>query len=231
MGNSSAGMASGVSTDNRTQAQIDASLKQTTVGIATAPLWVPAVGAAAVYSPLGFAVGVGGDAAGQAYQSYSSTGQVTIRPAQSIFSGVTGAVALPLAGQLPAVGMSAQGAASLLGNAAVGGVTGAANTLFNNIYFDEATKLQDAAGLGALFGAGGSVLGSYAGQYLSKVLPKTPNIPIQGAVVPFVAQGGLNTMPSKVANTISNSIGAIPAFIPLDNGKGTAATNDQEKSK
>jgi filamentous hemagglutinin len=42
-------MASGVSTENRTQAQIDASLNQTTTGIVTAPLLVPATGAALAY--------------------------------------------------------------------------------------------------------------------------------------------------------------------------------------
>jgi hypothetical protein len=227
MGNNSAGMASGVSTENRTQSQIDTSLNQTTTGIATAPVWVPLGGAAAISSPLGFGLGAGGDAAGQAYQSYSTTGEVTIRPAQSVFSGVTGAIALPLAAMLPAVGVSASGLGGLAGNAAAGGVTGATNTFFNNGYYDEATRLEDAAGLGALFGAGGSILGSVTSKYLSKALPNTPSIPIQGATAPIAAQGSLNPLPAKAANTISNAIGAFPAFIPLDNGKGAPVVNDQ----
>jgi hypothetical protein len=151
MGMNASGVAPGVNTDNRTQAQIDESLNRTTAGIATAPVWVPVVGAAAAYSPLGFGLGVGGDAAGQAYQAYNSTGQLTIRPAQSVFSGVTGAIALPLAARLPAVSMSVQGAAGLAGNAAVGGVTGATNTFLNNVYYDEATRLDAAFCPGQVF--------------------------------------------------------------------------------
>lgn len=232
MGNSSAGMASGVSTDNRTQAQIDASLNQTVTGIATTPVWVPLVGAAAMYSPLGFGLGAGGDAAGQAYQSYSTTGEVTIRPAQSVFSGVTGAVALPLAGQLPAAGMSTvTGAKALAGNAAIGGTTGATNTQFNNVYYDEATSLYSAFGLGALLGGAGSVVGSWVAGQVGAYLPKAASIPAHGTVAPFAAQGTLNPMPSKIGNSVSNTIGAVPAFIPLDNGKNPSVTYTQEQSK
>jgi len=49
MGANAAGLAPGVSTDSRTQSEVDASLKQTTVGIVVAPLLVPAAGAAAAY--------------------------------------------------------------------------------------------------------------------------------------------------------------------------------------
>jgi hypothetical protein len=172
MGHNAAGVASGVRTENRTQAQIDASLNLTATGIASAPLWVPVAGAAAAYSPLGFAVGVGGDAVGQAFQSYSATGQVTIRPAQSIAAGVTAAIALPLEGILAAVGMSAKGAASIAGGAAVGGVTAATDALFNNIYYDEATSLLDAGVQGAMFGAFGHSFGRATGKLLRRVMPK-----------------------------------------------------------
>ena len=231
MGNNSAGMASGVSTENRTQSQIDTSLNQTTTGIATAPVWVPLVGAAAISSPRGFGVGAGGDAAGQAYQSYSTTGEVTIRPAQSVFSGVTGAIALPLAAMLPAVSMSASGAAGLVGNAAVGGATGATNTFFNNGYYDEATRLDAAFGFGAIFGGLGSAVGSFVGKATSNFLSSSARIPSSGPVPPIPARGTLNPLPQQIGDTLSNTIGAIPAFIPLDNGKGMTVNSQPGSAK
>jgi filamentous hemagglutinin family protein len=225
MGANGTGMAPGVTTDNRTQAQIDASLSQTTTLLATSPVWAPIVGAAAIYSPLGFSVGVGGDAAGQAYQSYTSTGSINIRPVQSIFSGVTGAVVLPLTSMLPAVSLSGAGAASLSGNAVAGGATAVVNTQFNNIYYDEVTSLSTAGGLGAIFGLGGSVLGTWANNVGATLFSNTARIPATGSVGPIPAQGILNPLPAQIGNTVSNTIGAIPAFIPLDNGAAAPNAN------
>jgi hypothetical protein len=144
---------------------------------------------------------------------------------------LTGAVALPLTGGLPAVGFSTQGAGALVGNAVVGGATGAANTQFNNLYYDEATSLSDAAKLGGFFGGLGSIAGIGASRVLSITLSNSAKIPLQGPAVPFAAQGTLNPLPSQIGNSMSNTIGAVPAFIPLANGNSTPATGTEEKKK
>ncbi len=114
MGSNSAGVASGVSTDNRAQSEIDASLKRTTTGIATAPLWVPVVGAAAFYGTsaltgMGIAaqsVPISGGLAGLEVGKIATTATVgagfgsainylidpNSSPASLLISGVSGAI-------------------------------------------------------------------------------------------------------------------------------------------
>jgi hypothetical protein len=130
---------------------------------------------------------------------------------------------------LPAVGMSAKGAASIAGGAAVGGVTAATDTLFNNIYYDEATSLRDAGVQGAMFGAFGHSFGSITEQSLRKVLPNTPYIPMYGPVPPFsVDKGADNPLPAQIGNRISNTIGVAPSFIPSDNGTEPTTENKSD---
>jgi hypothetical protein len=100
----------------------------------------------------------------------------------------------------------------------VGGATAAANTAFNNAVYKDATSLYDAGMLGAGFSAIGTVLGAGANRFLSTTLPNVPYIPVTGPAGPFSAQGTLNRNPSRAGNTLSNTIGAIPAFITLDSG-------------
>ena len=211
MGANSSALPSGVYSDNRTQAQIDASLSQTTGLIATSPLWIPAVGAAAIYSPLGFGLGLAGDAAGQYYQ----TG--TVRPVQSVFSGVTGAVVLPLGAALPAIAFTGASAASttvnVISNSAIGGATAVVDTQFNNNFFNEDTSLIQAGGVGAIAGAAGPIVGAGVRIIGGTLLPNVPRIPITGSVTPFPSQGSLNPLPSQLGNTVNNAIGTIPSFV------------------
>ena len=100
----------------------------------------------------------------------------------------------------------------------VGGVTSVVNTQFNNVYYDESTNLNSSFLWGAGFGALGPVSGRIVGSFADAVLPNVPRIPISGAVSPFAAQGSLNPWPSQLGNTVSNLVGAGPAFVELDNG-------------
>ena len=145
---------------------------------------------------LGFGLGSGFDAAGQYVQSG------TVRPAQSFVAGLTGAAALPLAaGRNFVVG------------AAVGAGAAGLNTSFNNYNYGEATTVVGAMGLGALFGGLGTVIGGWTSNFLSF----TPKIPASGTtptfpVTPLIGAPYAN----QIGNTVSNTIGGTPSFIPLD---------------
>jgi hypothetical protein len=119
---------------------------------------------------------------------------------------------------------SASGFTGLAGNAVVGGATAVTNTQFNNVQYGEETKLYEAGGLGAGFGAVGAAAGAAIKHVVTAVVSNIPRIPMVGVVGPISAQGSLNPLPSQIGNTVSNTIGTIPAFIPLDNGLHTSIT-------
>ncbi|WP_390623178.1 hypothetical protein [Ralstonia syzygii] len=84
---------------------------------------------------IGGVVGGGMDAAGQ----YAQAG--TIRPVQSIFATATGAVTGPIGAQV-----------GFVNNILLGGVGGAVNTAFNNVYYGENNNVGYAAAVGGLAG-------------------------------------------------------------------------------
>jgi len=211
-GANSSGLASGILTDNRSQSEINASLDRFVIGLATTPIWVPAAYAAASFSPVGFGLGLGGDAAGQYYQNG------TVRPGQSLFSGVTGAYAFTLAKALPAITTFGTGLSNIGGSGFIGGVTAVGNTTFNNQVYREETSLYDAGKLGAGFAGAGSVVGASLSRLLGSSLPNIAHIPVTGTPGFIPSQGKLNTFPNRFGNAVSNTIGAVPAFVPLDNG-------------
>ena len=152
-------------------------------------LTIPRVG-------LGFVLGSGFDAAGQ----YAING--TVRIEQSFFAGFTGGVALPLtAGRGVLTGV--------IGGAGAAG----ANTNFNNWMYNENTNVWIATGIG---GAAGG-LGTGIGNWVTNRISYTPNIPITGNIprIPIVPPFGATYAP-QIGNGVSDTIGGIPAFIPLD---------------
>ena len=188
-----------LSTLNKIENQLRES-GQTTATAGPEVLLAGPVAALGRLAALGFTLGAGFDAAGQYVQSE------TIRPEQSFVAGVTGAAALTLA----------VGGGYRLGAAAGAGAAGL-NTTFNNAYYDESTNIWIAAGLGGVFGAAGTGLGSAATNYLNF----TPRIPISGSTPVFRATpswGSPYAVP--IGNTVSNTIGGIPSFIPLDPNVG-----------
>jgi hypothetical protein len=149
---------------------------------------------------LGFVVGAGADAAGQ----YVQNG--TVRPAQSLVSGITSAVALPVAaGRNFVVG------------AATGASTGGLNTAFNNDYYGESTSIPIAIGLGGAF----SGFGTWVGNRLTNFLGFTPKIPVSGPNHVFSeVPSAWAPYASPIGNTVGNTISSIPSFIPLDPNTG-----------
>ena len=145
---------------------------------------------------LGFTLGAGFDAAGQYVQSG------TVRPEQSFVAGVTGAAAL-----------AAGRGRNWLWGAGTGAGAAGLNTTFNNAYYGEDTSIFAASGLGGLFGSFGTGLGNATSNYLNF----TPKIPISGSTPifrPTPSWGSPYATP--IGNTVSNTIGGVPSFIPLD---------------
>jgi hypothetical protein len=149
----------------------------------------------------GFTLGSGFDAAGQYAISYVQTGTGSVRIEQSLFAGLTGGIALPLTA----------GRGVLVGATAGSGAAGA-NTTFNNWMYDENTSIWRAAGIGGIFGVAGTGIGSW----VTNRVTYTPVIPISGSVprIPALPPIGAPYAP-QIGNGASNTIGAVPSFIPL----------------
>lgn len=156
-------------------------------------------------STAGFGLGAGFDAAGQ----YAQKGNV--RWEQSGVAGVSGAIGLSVA------------ARGNLWVPVAGAVTSATNTTFNNRYYGEATNVWVAAGLGALF----SSLATPAGQFGTRVSNRfignpMAYIPATGAVQPITIYSNPSfwaSIPPRIGTATSYTVGGIPSFIPLDDGK------------
>lgn len=102
-------------------------------------------------------------------------------------------------------------------NFVVGAVTGAGaaglNTTFNNAYYGEFTGTLEAMRMGAIFGAAGTLVGGWTNNFLSF----TPRVPNFGATPMFPAAPLVGaSYANQIGNTVSNAIGGIPSFIPLD---------------
>ena len=148
-----------------------------------------------------FSIGAGFDAAGQLVQNGA------IRPEQSLIAGGTAAAFLAMAARgnlwIPAAGAS----------------TSAINTTFNNIYYGESTSVLAAGGYGAAFGAAGPLAGTFVQRWSTPFITNAPRIPINGsAYIPSTAPR-LENVPGYVGNTVNNTVGNIPSFIRLDDGK------------
>jgi hypothetical protein len=150
---------------------------------------------------LGFSAGSSFDAAGQLLQNG------TVRWEQSLVAGITAGVGTPLA---------ARGKLWIPGAAAG---ASAANTIFNNVYYGEETDIVAAAFLGGTFGALAPSAGRLASNIATPWLTQTPRIPIGGATPTFPIQGRWPGAPGNVKTGVETTVGNIPSFIPLDNGK------------
>ena len=180
--------------------QAEAQRAQNAMGAAGLIVGIPLAIVAAPSAALGFGLGSGFDAAGQ----YAQSG--TVRPAQSLVAGVTGAVALPLAAGRTAIT-----------SAVIGAGTAGLNTTFNNAYYDEFTSTLEAMRLGGIFGG----VGTFVGAGISNFLRFTPKIPLAGATPTFSVAPRIGApYASPIGNTVSNTTGGIPSFIPLDPNVG-----------
>jgi hypothetical protein len=151
---------------------------------------------------LGFSAGSSFDAAGQLLQNG------TVRWEQSLVAGITAGVGTPLAAR---GGWRAAGVAV--------GLASAANTTFNNVYYGEETNIWMAAGLGAGAGAFAPGVGRWFSNITTPWLTQSPRIPISGATPNFPIQSRWPGAPGGVKTGVETTVGNIPSFIPLENGK------------
>ncbi|CAM8633227.1 VENN motif-containing domain containing protein [Comamonadaceae bacterium] len=152
-------------------------------------------------SALGFTAGSSFDAAGQLWQNG------TVRWEQSLVAGITAGVGTPLA---------ARGKLWIPGTTAG---ASAANTIFNNVYYGEETDIGAAAVLGGIFGTLAPSAGRLASNLATPWLTQTPRISISGATPTFPIQSRWPNAPGGVKTGVETTVGNIPSFIPLDNGK------------
>ncbi|MCT7310758.1 hemagglutinin repeat-containing protein [Ralstonia sp. CHL-2022] len=146
---------------------------------------------------IGGSVGGGMDAAGQ----YAQSG--TIRPVQSIFATATGAVTGPIGAQV-----------GFVNNILLGGVGGAVNTAFNNVYYGENNNVGYAAAVGGLAGGAGYFLGWATTLGLTQVArPIVFPSPLQPNV-PAVLQGFRNPMPGLAGATGGSIVQGTASFVP-----------------
>ncbi len=146
---------------------------------------------------IGGTVGGGMDAAGQ----YAQAG--TIRPVQSIFATATGAVTGPIGAQV-----------GFVNNILLGGVGGAVNTAFNNVYYGENNNVGYAAAVGGLAGGAGYFFGWALTQGLTQAArPIVFPTPLQPNV-PAVLQGFRNPMPGLAGATGGSIVQGTASFVP-----------------
>ncbi|WP_408128812.1 hemagglutinin repeat-containing protein [Paraburkholderia strydomiana] len=153
------------------------------------------------YAAIGGATGGGMDAAGQ----YGQSG--TVRPVETGFAAMTGALAGPIGANV-----------GFMNNVLLGAATGSVNTAFNNAYYGESNSLSFGGALGALGGAGGYFIGAITTQGLGQILkpffyenlnstipallqPRIPNpVPgLAGATSGGIASGTTSFVPSQPA--------------------------------
>ena len=135
------------------------------------------------YATIGAVTGGGMDAAGQ----YAQSG--TIRPAESVFAGATGAVSGPIGANV-----------GFVNNILLGVAGGMVNTAFNNAYYGESNSLSYAGAVGAIGAVGGYFIGMATTVGLSQILK------------PFVFENFNPAIPAllqpKVANPVPGLAGA-----------------------
>ncbi len=177
-----------------------------TVATALTPIGAGRVGFGSVYT--GFVSGAGFDAAGQ----YVQRGE--IRPVQTLVAGVAGAAGLPLA------------ARGNLWIPVAGAAIAATNTSFNNFYYGEDTPVYLAAGLGTVFSVIAPPIGQTVTGGANRLLGNPMMyIPASGPVQPMQIYRNASfwaAVPGYAGTTTAQTVGSVPAFIPLDNGKAGA---------
>lgn len=129
------------------------------------------------YSAIGAATGGGMDAAGQ----YAQSG--TVRPAETGFAAMTGAISGPIGANV-----------NFMNNVLLGAATGSANTAFNNAYYGESNSLSFGGALGALGGAGGYLIGALTTQGLGQILK------------PFIYENLNSTIPALLQPRVPNPV-------------------------
>ncbi|WP_431017887.1 hemagglutinin repeat-containing protein [Burkholderia gladioli] len=136
------------------------------------------------YATIGAVTGSGMDVAGQ----YAQSG--TIRPAEAVFVGATGAVSGPIGANV-----------GFVNNILVGVAGGVANTAFNNTYYGESNSLSYASAVGAIGAVGGYFVGMATTVGLSQILK------------PFLYKNYNSAIPAilqpKVANPVPGLAGAL----------------------
>lgn len=156
------------------------------------------VGRALTASGLGAAAGAGFDALGQA------TGDQPYRPAQTVVSALTGAVAGPFATD------------AVLWNAVLGGAVNAANTAASNYLYGDANSLYSAFEFGVIGGGVGTYVGNNFGKYLSANLPEYIGGDSINPRIPVILQnyGKPNPVPSVVSGVANQTISGMAPIIP-----------------
>ena len=153
------------------------------------------------YAAIGGVTGGGMDAAGQ----YGQSG--TVRPVETGFAAMTGALAGPVGANV-----------GFMSNVLLGSATGSLNTAFNNIYYGESNSLSYSGALGALGGTVGYGIGMLTTRGLGQILkpfiyenlnstmpvllqPRVPNpVPgLAGATSGGIASGTTSFVPSQPA--------------------------------
>jgi len=161
----------------------------------------------------GAILGAGFDAAGQ-YAQLQFQADDSYRPLQTVVAGMTGAVAFPLSGS------------SILGDAVLGGLSNATNTAMTNSLYDKNDSLAAAAVLGAGFSGFGAYVGGKAVNYASEYLPTNISATYIDQSIPIFQQtinlGIPNPYPNLIGAGVSNTIGAIPSFVPLPEAIGSS---------
>jgi hypothetical protein len=107
-----------------------------------------------------------------------------------------------------------------------GATVAATNTSFNNWYFNEDTNVYLAAGLGAIFSGIAPPAGNLASNTTNRLLGNPMRyIPASGPVPPMRIYRNADfwaAVPRHAGTATSQTVGSLPAFIPLDNGKSGA---------
>ena len=161
------------------------------------------VGSTLTASGIGAAAGAGFDVLGQAI------GGQPYRPAQTVISAVTGAVAGPFATD------------AVLWNAVLGGAVNAASTAASNALYGNSNSLYWAFGVGALAGGVGTKAGNFTEDGLSNVLPKYIGASALDPKIPIILQnfGRANPYPSAIGQAVNQTVsGTTPIIVNRSSG-------------
>jgi filamentous hemagglutinin len=132
------------------------------------------------YAAIGGTTGGGMDAAGQ----YGQSG--TVRPVETGFAAMTGALAGPIGANV-----------NFMNNVLLGAATSSVNTAFNNAYYGESNSLSYSGALGALGGAGGYLIGTVTTLGLGQILK------------PFIYENLNPTIPALLQPRVSNPVSGL----------------------
>ncbi|WP_309477101.1 hemagglutinin repeat-containing protein [Trinickia acidisoli] len=146
------------------------------------------------YAAIGGTTGGGMDAAGQ----YGQSG--TVRPAETGFAAMTGALAGPIGANV-----------GFMNNVLLGAATSSVSTAFNNAYYGESDSLSFAGALGALGGTVGYGIGMLTTQGLSQILK------------PFIYENLNSTIPALLQPRVPNPVPGLAGATSGGIASGTAS--------